>query len=295
MSKQFKADMSLLLMVVGWGASYYMLDEILNEATPMAINGVRFLGAFLIALPFTFKRLKNISKAIWKYSILVGIALFTCYAGVTYGIKYTSLSNSAFLCALPVIFVPILQFLFLKKSLEKRVLIAVVLCFIGIALMTLQEGFSVNPIHLKGDMLCIIAAISYAVDLLITEKGVNEEKVDALQMGVLQLGVTGALMILGTLSLENTSLPQSPRLWLFLFFLTVVCTGIPFIIQPIAQQYTTAAHVGIIFTLEPVFASIVAFFIGGEILSPKAYFGAILMLLALLLTEINPASLMRKK
>ena len=44
-----------------------------------------------------------------------------------------------------------------------------------------------------------------------------------------------------------------------MIFLSVFCTGVAFIIQAVAQQYTTAAHVGIIFTLEPVFSGIVAF------------------------------------
>ena len=291
MSNQLKADLSLLLMVFGWGLSYYMLDSILLEATPLALNAVRFLGAFSIALIFGFKRLKNVSKTTLKYSLLVGMALFSCYIGVTYGIQYTTISNSAFLCALPVIFVPIFQIVFLRKKPETRVLLAVVICLIGIMLLTLKEDFSINLQNLKGDLLSILCAVSYAVDLLLTEKAVKEPDVNPFHLGVFQLGVTGALMLLGTLIMEESRLPATSINWGYLIFLTVVCTGLPFILQPIAQQYTTAAHVGIIFTLEPVFAAIVAYFLAGEVLTTKAYIGAIIMVAALLLAELDPRAL----
>ena len=58
-------------------------------------------------------------------------------------------------------------------------------------------------------------------------------------------------------------------------------------LQPVAQQYTTASHVGVIFALEPVFAAIVAYFFAGEVLSFKAYIGATLMLASIFIMEID--------
>lgn len=52
-------------------------------------------------------------------------------------------------------------------------------------------------------------------------------------------------------------------------FLAIFCTGIAFIVQAVAQQYTSASHVGVIFSLEPVFAEIVVFFLAGEVLLPE--------------------------
>ena len=49
----------------------------------------------------------------------------------------------------------------------------------------------------------------------------------------------------------------------------------------------TANHVGLIFTLEPVFATIVAFLFAKEVLAPRGYLGMALMLLSLLLMELD--------
>ena len=59
---------------------------------------------------------------------------------------------------------------------------------------------------------------------------------------------------------ETPHLPSNGTIWGSVIFLSVFCTGVAFIVQAVAQQYTAAAHVGIIFTLEPVFAAVVAYF-----------------------------------
>ena len=68
-----------------------------------------------------------------------------------------------------------------------------------------------------------------------------------------------------------------------------------FVIQSVQQQYTPASHVGLIFTLEPVFASMVAFVMTGEVLSLRGYIGAALMLLSLFIMEGDWSFLGRKK
>jgi hypothetical protein len=58
-------------------------------------------------------------------------------------------------------------------------------------------------------------------------------------------------------------------------FLSVFCTGAAFIIQAMAQQYTSASHVGVIFTLEPYSQDLLHFFWPAKYCS-RAYVGAAL-------------------
>jgi len=67
------------------------------------------------------------------------------------------------------------------------------------------------------------------------------------------------------------------------------------VIQAVAQQYTSASHVGVIFTLEPVFSGIVAYFFANEKLLPRGYIGAALMLLSLLVMEMDWRALFKKR
>ena len=287
MSKQLQADGMLLAVTLCWGVSYYLMDVCLAEMDPFTLNSYRFLGAFVIAGIICFKRLLKVTKETLKYSIIIGICLFFVYIGATYGVKYTTLSNAAFLCSLTVIIVPFLQFFFFKQKITKKVFLVVFMCFAGIALMTLGEDFSINAANLKGDLLSMSTGFFYAFVLILTEKGVSDKRVDAFQLGVISMGVTGLCNLIMSFAVETPALPQAASVWGAVIFLSVFCTGVAYIIQPIAQKYTPADHVGVIFALEPVFAAFVAFFLAGEVLIPRAYFGAFLMFTAAILMELN--------
>lgn len=295
MKTQLKADLMLIVVTLCWGISYYLIDVSLADMDSFTLNAHRFLGAFFVAGIFAFQKLKTVNKTTLQYSFLIGTVLIFVYSGATFGVKYTTLSNSGFLCALTVIFVPMLEMILFKKKPHRKIIIAVTMSLIGIMLLTLKDDFSFNMGNLKGDIFCIVGAIAYAVDLILTEKAVSHEKVDAFQLGVFQLGVTGAYMLVLAFIFEQPHLPTSPRIFISVAFLSIFCTGLAFIVQAIAQQYTTAAHVGIIFTLEPVFAGVVAFFLAGEVLSIKSYIGAVIMIAALFVTEADFKNLGRKK
>lgn len=287
MRKQLKADLMLVVVTLAWGVSYYLMDVALSDMGPFTLNAYRFVGAFLVAAIISFKSVRKVNLTTLKYSLLIGSALFMVYTGATFGVMYTTLSNSGFLCSLTVIFVPILELILFRKIPEKKIIIAVTISLVGIMLLTLQDDFSFNMAHLKGDLWSISCGLAYAVDLLLTDKALKDERVNAYHLGVFQLGVTGVLMTIFAFALEHPQLPHSSRVTFAVIFLSLFCTGLAFIVQALAQQYTTASHVGIIFTLEPVFAGIVAFIFAGEILSFKSYIGAVLMISALFITEID--------
>ena len=283
MTKQIKADLMLLLVTLFWGVSYWLIDISLTEVGPFALNALRFLIAFFIAVIFGFPKLKTVDRTTLKYSAGIGFALLFVYIGATFGVMYTSLSNAGFLCALTVVITPILAFFVLKQKPERKLAAVVAVCLAGIALLSLQD----NLRPALGDILCIMAAFAYAVDLLLTEIAVMKKQVNAFQLGVFQLGFTGLFNLLISLFLENPTLPHSPRAWTAVLFLAVFCTGLAFIVQALAQQYTSASHVGVIFSLEPVFAGIVAFFLAGEVLSARAYAGAVLLVSGLFVMELD--------
>lgn len=281
MTTQLKADIMLLLVTLFWGISYWLIDISLTVVDPFTLNAYRFLLAFFIALIVAFPKLKNVNRTTLKYSAILGVALLFVYIGATFGVRYTSLSNAGFLCALTVVITPILAFLFLKQKPEKKLAVVVLMCLIGIALLTLNENLK----PALGDILCIMCAFAYAIDLLITERAVRTETVNPFQLGVFQLGFTGLYNLVLALFIESPVLPDTPGVWGAILFLSIFCTGLAFIIQVLAQQYTSASHVGVIFSLEPVFAGFVAFFLAGEILSGKAYFGAFLLVSSIFVME----------
>ena len=213
----------------------------------------------------------------------IAVALYFTYMGATFGVKYTSVSNAGFLCALTVVVVPILDFVFKKRVPERKLGIVVLMCLIGIALLTLTDELTLAIENL----LCIMCAVAYAVDVVITETAVNKEEVNPFQLGIFQLFFTGIFCLITMLITEKPALPQTGTVWFSIIFLAVFCTGAAYVIQCLAQCHTSAAHVGVIFTLEPVFSGLVAFFLPGEILTPRAYVGAAILMSGLFIMKLD--------
>ena len=136
MSKQKRADLLFVIITGFWGSTYYLTDLCMKEMPPMFLNAFRFISAFLILGVVFFKKIIKVNLVTIKYSILIGIALTGTYISYAYGISRTSLSNAAFICALPVAFTPLLEFVFKGIKPSKKLLACLILCVFGLALLT---------------------------------------------------------------------------------------------------------------------------------------------------------------
>lgn len=282
MDRQRRADLMLVLATAFWGVSTGLTAVCLTELRPLTLNAFRFLSAFLVLTAIFPRRVLRASRETWRFSAVIGLSVVVIYLGATYGVLYTSVSNASFIGAMSVLFTPMFEFLLWRKRPDRRFALSLVLCLTGIALLTLNESF--RPA--LGDILCLAVPTFYAVDLMITERAVARPAVDPLALGVCQTAVTGTVMLVLSLVFETPRLPSSPRIWAAALFLGIFCSGVCFVIQSIEQQFTTASHASLIFTLEPVFSAIFAYFLLNERLSPRGYLGAALMLASLFLMEL---------
>lgn len=290
MDRQRKADMMLVLATAFWGISNCLTAICLRDMQPLTLNAFRFLTAFLVLGVVFRKRIVRASRETLKYSLFVGLSLVMVYVGATYGVLYTSVSNAGFIGAMTVLFTPVFEFLIYRKRPGKKFTFALLLCLIGIALLTLNE--TLKPA--LGDVICLLVPTFYAVDLMLTEKAVSKPEVDPIALGVCELIIVGVVMLVLSLFLETPGLPTTPVVWASALFLGIFCSGICFIIQSVEQQFTTASHAGLIFTLEPVFSAFFAFFLLDERLGVKGYIGAALMLVSLVIMELDLSALFKK-
>lgn len=291
MSNQKKADIALIWVTVFWGGSYVLMDYALTALHPFTLCAVRFAIAFFVSYLAFFRHMQNVSKNTLKYAFMIGIFLTMVYAFTSFGIKYTSLTNVGFIVALPVVFTPLLNYFFRHIKPAGKMMLVLSLATFGMALMTLNERF----VPAFGDILCLVAAVAYSADIIVTELAVQKNDVDALQLGIIVIGVVCVLMTLLHFAFVEHVKEVSLSVWSAVLFLAVFSTAFAFIVQSVAQQYTSSNHVGLIFTLEPVFAAFAAYWIAGEILSPRAYFGAFLMLIAVLWAEVDLKNLLKKE
>ncbi|MNI34171.1 putative DMT superfamily transporter inner membrane protein [compost metagenome] len=278
--KPFKAELLLLLVTMFWGSSYLFMKMGLDTLGEFNLIALRFGLAFILAAILFHKRMRSIDLRTLKYGALLGFLLFGVFTCITFGLQTTTTSNAGFLVALTVIFVPLIDVLVFRKKVSAPQIFGAVMAIFGIGLLTLNSSLHIQP----GDFLCILSAVFYAVQILVTGRAVKS--CDSLNIGILQLGfVAGYALILSAI-FETPTLPSTMPGWISILALGILCSACGFILQPVAQQFTSPARTGLIFSLEPVFAAFFGYLFAGEQLSLQGYAGAALVMLGIVASEL---------
>lgn len=289
MKTQLKADGALILITLFWGVSNVLTKLGLGDIAEFNLIALRFIIAFAFSAVVFWKRIRQSNWQTIRYAATLAGILFAVFAFMTFGLRQTTASNAGFLTALASIFIPIFAWLFQRQRLQLKVLFSIILALIGVALMSLSSQLQLNV----GDLLCVMCSIAYAVHILVT--GVYTNRVDSVSLGVLQLGFAGMYPLIASFIFETPILPSTPTSWAIILILSLFCTAAAFIVQTVAQKYTTPIHTGLIFMLEPVFGALFAYIILNEILTPRAYFGAVLLIASILLVEVDLKQLRPEK
>ena len=286
MNRQKQADLALVVITFFWGIANLISDYMMGFWAPMQLNAIRFIVAFAVSYAVLRRRMKGISRTTLLSAVLVGFLLSLIYLFAMYGLKYaSSITTFSFVIAMPVVINPIINLVFRHIVPQKKFLISLALSLVGLYLMTMKgSGFHMG----KGEVLALLSATCYSIDLCFTDVMVARDDVDPRQLGVLQIGFGAVFMTLLSLVIDRGQMiVWSPGIVAGLLTLAVGSTAIAFIAQPVAQQYTTSNHVGVIFTLEPVFSTLAAIVVLHEIVSAREYIGAALMVAAVILMNVD--------
>lgn len=282
LSPALQADLMLLTATLLWGGSYLFMIAGLHHLEVFNIIALRFGIAFLLAGALFAKRLATGGMMPFLTSCLPGLLLCSAFTAVFFGLKTTSASKAGFLVALTVIFVPIFSALFSRKLPGIKSALATLTAFAGICLLTMTARIRFE----HGDLFCMLAALLYALYIILNGKVVKKES--ALEFGIWQLGWCSAAALIFSFVLEKPSLPTTAEGWIAVLVLGIFCSAAGFILQTKAQVTASPTHVTIIFSLEPVFAALFAYLFKDEMLTKRGLIGAGLIMLGVVISEFTP-------
>ncbi|HJF32687.1 MAG TPA: DMT family transporter [Sporosarcina psychrophila] len=276
---QRQANWILATVSLAWGASYIFMKLTVDAIPPITIVALRFGIAFIVMAAIFFKKIIRVDAKTLKYSAIVGALLCGIFIALMYGVKNTTASTAGFLTSTTVILVPILQIFITHKLPSKKIVGGVLIVSTGLALLLIGDDFNIA----SGALYCLVAALLYAIHIIVTNRFVRE--VDALQLGIYQLGFATLFATVGTFLFETPVLPDSAIHWFAILGLALICSAYGFVMQPIAQKCTTPESAGFLFSLEPIFSAILAFIFLHENMGLQGYFGAMLILAGVLVAN----------
>lgn len=278
--KTWQADLLLLAATAVWGATFPLVKHTTELIPTFTFLALRFDLATLALLLFTWRRLVRAPRATWLAGLLIGLFLFAGYAFQTLGLGLTTSAKAGFITGLSVVLVPVISLIWLKKAPSPGAWLGVVAATVGLALMTL-EG---NLIPGKGDLLVLGCAISFA--LHITTVARFSGKHDPLALTTIQIATTAVLCDLFSARVDTWPTTIPGYAWGAILICGLFATAAAFLLQNALQPRTTATHTALIFSAEPVWAALFAWWLAGEALTWRTVVGGFMILAGMLLAEL---------
>lgn len=262
----------------------------LEHYTPYQILAGRFLiGVLLLSIVF-YKKFKGIRRSTVTKGVILGGILYLAFVLQTVGLQFTTPSKNAFLTAVNVVIVPFIAFFIYKRKLDVFELTGAVIAVIGIALLSLQFTAEVNI----GDVLTLLCAFAFAFHIFYTAQFVKDE--DPVAITMIQMMTAAAIGIVVVIVKGEMVFPVETSALLPLIYLGVFSTTIAYLLQTTAQKYITETKAAIILSTEALWGTLFSVIILSELLTMKMGIGAILILVAILISEtkLNMIPLQRR-
>lgn len=277
-----REELVLISLTVVWGATFLIVHIAMKYSGPLFFVGLRFIVAGLLTLLLFRAAMRGLRTREVVAGAMIGTTIFLGYGLQTAGLQTISSSQSAFISALYVPIVPLLQMVVLRRMPHWMSWIGIMLAFTGLVLIAGPDASS--PGFSQGEMLTLLSAIAIAAEIILISRFAGE--VDSRRVTVIQLFVAGLLAVL-LMPVTGEQIPEFSWVWL-------ACAGglgaasafIQFAMNW-AQRTVSPTRATVIYAGEPVWGGIVGR-LAGDRLPPLALLGAAIIVIGVLVSEWRP-------
>lgn len=257
-----------------WGLSFPLFRGLELEQTVRAPDApipalaaadtaVRFLCAALVLLPIFGRDLLSISRREWSQAsglaFFGGIGMFLQLLGLA----WTDASVAAFITQLYTLIVPLVVAFRDRRWPASRTVVACLLVLVGCAL--LSPGFLAHFRLAMGEAIIALSSLFFAGQIIWVERpryAANRAGlVTLLMFGLMGASFACVYPLLGGAPADVPRLFDSAGVIGLMLTAVLLCTVINFFIMNKWQRWVSATEAGLIYCLEPVFATVLAAFL----------------------------------
>ncbi len=293
--KKYTGEIALLFNTLIWGGTFALVKNAFTDISPLLFLGLRFSIAALIFLPFVYASLKKTNKQTLVAGAVLGFFYFTGFASQTLGLNLTTATKSGFITGTFVVFIPILQLIIEKRKPKWFNILSVFLVLIGLIMLSSKGENVIDFIKQLGsdfnlgDLLTLLCALLFAFQVVYVD--VFTKKYEYLPMVFVQLLITGIggfilSFIFSISSLETVKFTFNTTVVTAILYTAIFASIIATVIQLKFQKFVSPTKAGIIFSIEPIFAAVFAYFLLSEKISNFGLIGCVLIFIGLIVSEI---------
>jgi drug/metabolite transporter (DMT)-like permease len=273
--------LALVLNQILSAGTHLIAKATLNAIGPLSTALLRFAAASIALLLFEFLRphrermaREDLPKVLWLGFLVIpvnqGFFLF--------GLSGSTASHAALLYALTPIMVFLLARRFLHEGNAVAKLVGIAAAFVGVALILLDRGLAREGAVMRGDLLMLVAVLSWALYTIGSKELVKRYDPMTLTTWVLVAGTLMSLpaaLIPGAIPpLRTLTLP----VWAGIAYLAVGTSVIAYPLWLYALRRIEASKVAITTNAQPVLTSVLSWLLFGERFGPAFFCGAALIL-----------------
>lgn len=274
-----------------WGGSFIPQKILIMQGIPIFyMTALRFSCVIFILFLLDKSRL---SKQSLKYGLVLGGLLSIAFYSQNYGLQYIDASISAFLTSVSLIMIPVFNFLFFRKRITKYNFYAIISAVIGIIIFN-QLGVSDSSSELDLSIIVtLIGSVAFTLHIVLSDYFL--EKGDSpINLHILQCVVLSVVAFVGGFLTEEFPTEWTPLTISALIYLGVFASIVSYGAQAYGQHLTrNPLKAGLIFSLEPAWAFMLAIPLLGETLSAGKMLGILFISIGIVFCEWE--TLMRLK
>ena len=267
----------LIFITMIWGGTFLAVHHAMQVSGPFFFVGLRFATATLALTLFSLRVLRGLTLYELKAGVLIGLAIMFGYSMQTVGLQTITSSQSAFITAMYVPIVPLLQWLVLGRFPGIMSWIGILLAFTG--LMLLAAPSSTDMSLSLGDIL----TLAMAAEIILI--GAFAGKVNIRRVTIVQLATASLASFLMMAPTGESPPPYSDYLLYSAIGLGLASALIQLTMNW-AQRSVSPTRATVIYAGEPVWAGIVGR-LAGERLPGVALLGGALIVIGVVVSELR--------
>ncbi len=284
--KRSNGQVFLFANALLWGSSYIWSKMLLSYIPRFSILLICAVAGLVVTAVMFYPSIRHITVTTLLISMAISGLSIASNTFCMLALQYTSSSNTAFIVQMSVVMTPLIMALMEKRRPEAKTVICSMLALVGIFLLT----GDISSFRLKaGDILALCNALFFSLYLVALKMAAN--KVNSVHFTFIHHSMNSLVFLVLVLFLErgrlNAGVLANPTVLLLLAAsaLVVIFTTL---VQSTSIKFVRPEKATIIYTMEPVTAAILAFFLLGEKLSGiKAVLGCMLILMAVIFSAVK--------
>ncbi|HDL18758.1 MAG TPA: DMT family transporter [Bacteroidetes bacterium] len=279
----------LLSLLAGlfWGASFPTVKMGLAYISPVWFSQMR-LALAACCLFLVFRRWKLFVKfppEYWLLGFFNGMGFLLQFLGM----QYTSATKTAFYINSNLVFVALLSFLFFKEKFGKFKITGLILALLGIYFLSvgLQPVRVLFSGKLNGDLLVLLAGVSWGIFMVLNKKMVHHPEYSVLENVTLFLFTSAVILLPVAVIFEPFPAHIVWQGWALLFFTGFIAMAIPFYLWSAGLKGLTATVSAMLVLIEILVALLLSFLFLGESLKAIEVIGAVILICAMIIANLD--------